>query len=771
MKRRDFLKLGASGASAYAVSNYVEMKIEAEELEMGGRSVSRTTEKERKATMSTCLNCYARCGILGFVEYRRIVKVEGNPDHPNSRGRLCAKGLAGVNSTYDPERILYPMKRTGARGEGKWERISWDDAYNIITEKLNVLRESGRPEELILQSARDITTQSIAKRLMYGFGSPNALVEAYLGGNNKRAAQMLTWGSEIDIGDVSNTQYILNFGSNPYEAFILRTSFVQRIVEARSEWVSGGRIHKPAKIVTFDVRTSQTAGRSDEWHVIEPGTDAIVALAMANVIMQEGLHDKDFIEKWTNYPVNKLADYLKQFDLDKAEEISGIRKDDIKRIALEFAETKPATTISTGGVTKHENSVYTERCISLLNIITGNVDIKGGYCMPRQYQMPDIGSFPKEPETENDFRKNKNSAFEMNLNEDMTIPRIASGKYKCGALISYQFNPAYSMPNSQLAVKVLKDDSLVPFHVAMDSVYSETCDLADLILPGATYLERWEIESPPAMNLVPFVSLRQPLIKPLGESISFTDFVLRLSEKLGGLNGYFSFDDSRDYVRQIAEGIPGLKEDIGFEGLVKAGFWYDRNSAPEYKKYEETGFKTPSGKIEIYSKKLEQLGYDSLPSYHPIESHKDLKDDEFILVKFQYNVHTHDRTSNCMWLSEIIHNNGIWINSDVAEKLGIKKDEAIKVYTKQGTITGKAWITNGLHPKVIAVSDSCGHTSYGHIALAESFDSEDPNTEFIWWEEEGNGVNPNPVIDLKFDPVGGGQCWMDTVVKVRKVEI
>ena len=769
MKRRDFLKVSAAGASAYAMGNYIEKKIEAQELEMGGRSVSRTTEKERKATLSTCLNCYARCGIMGFVEYRRITKLEGNPSHPNSRGKLCAKGQAGVNLVYDPDRILSPMKRTGKRGEGKWEKISWQDALDMTAAKLKELKTEGHPEEFIFQSTRDITTQNLAKRFLYAYGSPNVFTDAYLGGNNKKVAHMLSWGSDLDISDVANTQYILNFGSNPYEAFILRTSFVQRIVEARSERIDQNRIHKPAKIVTFDARMSQTAGRSDEWHPIKPGTDAIVALAMANVIMEEGLYDREFIEKWTNYSPEKLSLHLKRYTLDLAEKESGVPAGDIRRVALEFAETKPATTISTGGVTKHVNGVYSERCIFLLNVITGNIDVKGGYCMPRCYALEDLAPAPQPPSAKSSILDRRESPFIAGEPEDQVLSKIAGGKYKCGVYMTYNYNPAYSVPDNVGAAAVLKDEKLIPFHVAIDSYYSETCDLADLILPSASYLERWELESPPAMNFIPFVSLRQPVVKPLGDSMAFTDIIIKLANVVGeGVAGAFPFKDSKDYVKQIASTIPGLDAAGGIDYLAQNGFWADSNTVPEYQSYKQKGFNTPSGKIEIYSERLEKAGFDPLPSYHPIEEHKSLKGDEFILVKFQYNVHTHDRTSNCMWLSEIIHHNGIWINADVAEKMGIKKEDMVKLTSKKGSITGKAWLTNGIHPQVIAVSDSCGHNKYGHVALAESFESEDPNTDFIWWEEEGNGVNPNPVIALKADPIGGGQSWMDTVVRVSK---
>lgn len=768
-KRRDFLKIGIAGGSILSVKKYLDSSLEAEELTRG-TSVSRTTGKVRKAVKSTCLNCYARCGLLGFVEYGRLVKVEGNQDHPNSRGRLCAKGQAGVNLVYDPDRILYPMKRAGARGQGKWKRITWEEAYNTIADKLKAIRNSGYPEEFVLQSERDITTQDFAKRFMHAFGSPNALIHADLGWSNKKVSQFLTWGEEIDINDVAFTQYMLNFGSNPYEAHILRTSFAQRIAEGRSMRLFEGRIHSPAKIVTFDVRVSQTAGKSDEWHPIKPGTDGIVALAMANVIMQENLHDKGFLEKWTNYPLDKLKEHLSKYTPEMAEKESGVPAADIKRIALEFAETKPATTISTGGATKHRNGTYNDRCIFLLNVITGNIDIRGGYCMPRMYELDDLEPVPPAPAIKSELLNP--SEFPLLPHEAFyqVLPMIKAGKAKVSLYMTYNYNPVYSNPNSLDIRNILKDERIIPFYVAIDSFYSESVSFADIVLPETTYLERWELETPPSLSFVPFISLRQPVVKPLGETVCHTDIMIELAKRIGGgMEKYFNFNSTKDYIKLLVSKIDKLARAGGFDYLRENGIWYDTEAQPEYKQYEKKGFKTPSGKIEIYSKRMEEKGFNPLPVYVPIEEHAKMKDNEFHLTTFQWNVHTHGKTANCMWLSEIVHENKLWINTDTAKKLGINRDDEVKVDSGVGSIKTKVWLTNGIHPKVVAISDSCGHWQYGRIARAKKFTSDELNTEFIWWEEDGNGVHPNPVIPSAPDPIGGSQAWMDTVVRITKV--
>jgi len=258
------------------------------------------------------MQCYARCGIIGYVGYGRLEKIGGNPKHPNSQGRLCAKGQAGLNLLYDPDRLLFPLNAPG-NGRRQWQKISWEEAYKEIAGRLGKIQEQGRPERFVFYSERDVTTSQFSKRFCDAFGTPNHLSQASLSGPNKRLAQSLTWGAEFDINDVAYTQYMLNFGSNPYEAHLLRTSFAQRIAEGRTERIFGGRSHNRAKLVTFDVRLSQTAGRSDEWFPIKPGTDGIVALAMAQVILKEGLHDPEFIHRWTNVSVERLSEHLKPY--------------------------------------------------------------------------------------------------------------------------------------------------------------------------------------------------------------------------------------------------------------------------------------------------------------------------------------------------------------------------------------------------------------------------------------------------------------------------
>jgi anaerobic selenocysteine-containing dehydrogenase len=759
----------------------LETASDASELIMGGDEVSRTTGKHLKPVPSTCLNCYARCGNFGFIAYGALLKIGPNPDHPNSRGRLCAKGQAGLNLVYDPDRLLYPLKRVGPRGEGQWKRISWEEAYTEVATRLKGVLDSGHPEEFVFQSDRDITTYDVTRRFVHALGSPNALVHHPVGGPNKQVAQQLTWGVDYDIPDVANTEYMLIFGSNPYEAHYMRTSFVQRITEARSlRRVSADLLRAKAKMVTFDVRLTQTSGRSDEWHPILPGTDAVVALAMCHVILEEGLEDRAFLDAWTNYSPDKLKEHLAEYTPEAAEKISGVPAEEIRRIAQEFATTKPATTISTGGVTKHANGVQSERCVALLNIITGNIDVKGGYCLPKAYNFREPEPVPPVPARKSKLSGFGNYPLAMTELHHTVLPMVKQGHQRIQVYMTYQHNPAYTHPEGKLIEQILKDEDLIPFYVAIDSAMTESAYLADLVLPAPTFVERMELESPAAFEMVPFVSLRQPMIPARGESVPITAMLIELARHMGDdVAKYFDFTADEYLLHQIS-GIAPLVKAGGLDYLKEHGVFYDKEAEPQYEVFKSTGFNTPSGKIEIYSKKLEEQGFHPLPIYDPISTHQTLRPGELHLVTHQWMVHTHDRTANCMWLSEIIHENPVYINGATAASLNVRSRDRVKVISKVGEIETVAQVVEGIHPQVVAIGDSCGHWQYGRFAQARRFKNQDPNSKLLWWGQEkhgwfaeatgtGNGVHPKPIIPIMSDPIGGGQCWMDTKVRIKKV--
>jgi anaerobic selenocysteine-containing dehydrogenase len=352
--RRNFLRLGAVSAAAATAGGLAVPETHAV-LAKGGKDYSSITKKERQAVPSACWQCVSRCPIIGYVEDGKLAKIGGQFDSIRTHGALCAKAQAGINQIYDPDRVLHPMRRVGARGEGKWKRISWDEALDELAGRLKKLRDDGHPEKFMFHYGRmKASSSKLIKSLFlsnYGtgtVGNHTAICEAA-----KWTAQELTWGSHYDNWDFDNTRFVLNFGSNCLEAHTNHTSVANRLMNAM--------VDRNVRMVTFDVRLSNTAAKSSEWVPIKPGTDMAVVLAMSQVIMSEDLYRLEgirFLEfcrvtpevtASTEAKVRALTAHLKKYTPEWAEEISGVPADKIRALARELALARPACVISYRG--------------------------------------------------------------------------------------------------------------------------------------------------------------------------------------------------------------------------------------------------------------------------------------------------------------------------------------------------------------------------------------------------------------------------------------
>jgi len=766
LTRRNFLKLGA--ASGALLTGGVKA-LQAMELRLGGEDRHQIRPFRPRATYNyLCSLCPYYDGGIAFIEDGKVVKLEGNPNHIATRGKFCPKGMAGLLAAYDPDRLLYPLKRAGQRGEGKWKRITWDEAIKEVSERIKVAMDNGKIKEIILNTGE--YRDSALTRFMQTIGSGSIFRSrtTSLSNPNKRKALMDTLGVDTLTPDFASARYILNFGAN-----ILETAFpyAQRLTDAIVE--------KRLKLVTFDVRLSNTAGRSDEWFPIFPGTDGVVILAMANVIMSEGLADTEFLKNWTDVSIDKLAAHLKQFTPEMAETASGVKAADIKRIAIEFAETKPNVVFTQNGISYHSNGTLQERAAVLLSAVTGSLDVKGGLCLPRMFEIknPKLNITLTPTLSPSGRGKKGEGKFEMNY----ALPfRIKEGTQKASILLNYMTNPAYSAPAASVWRDVLKDERLIPFIVDFSPFMSETGMLADIILPDVVSIERHDVVSSPTA-LKPWVSVTTPILKPQGEAMDVRMVIQKIVKAIDsdgnkGIASLWDFKDTREWVKKQIEESPQIKDK--YEELVNKGMYpsygtldakgrkiIDENGSPiktEYSTYKKNGFSTPLKKIKL----------SPLPVWQENPNHKGLKEGEFILTTFKWAYHTVSRTSNLKYLSEIVHSNPVWINKKEALKLGIKDGALVRVVSEAGYLVTKAFVTNGINPKTVAISASGGRWAYGRVAQANPYanpilqgEIEDLDIDDnLWWRDRG--VNPNDIIPLSIDPIGGGQAWFDTVVTV-----
>ena len=838
--RRNFLRLGAVSAAAATAGGLTAPETHAV-LVKGGKDYSPGTGKERHAVPSACWQCVSRCPIIGYVEDGKLAKISGQFDSIRTHGALCAKAQAGINQLYDPDRVLHPMRRVGARGEGKWKRISWDEALDELAGRLKKLRDDGHPEKFMFHYGRmKASSSKLIKSLFlsnYGtgtVGNHTSICEAA-----KWTAQELTWGSHYDNWDFDNTRFVLNFGSNCLEAHTNHSSVANRLINAM--------VDRNVRMVTFDVRLSNTAAKSSEWIPIKPGTDIAVVLAMGHVIMSEELYRLEgirFLEfcrvtpevsASTETKVQALKAHLEKYTPEWAEEISGVSADKIRALARELALARPACVISYRGAVAHFRGADTERAVQMLAAITGNIDNPGGRCKA-------VGAkwkYPKGPKKKPKAKKLKivdgfkgDAALATHHVSHRIFDVIKDGAAgRPDVYMWYCYQPVYSNGDCQANIDVLMDENLLPFTVAVTPFYDESAALADMILPDATYLERWDWEDMVSPTQIPEYYIRQPMVKPLGEVRDFADVCCELAERMGFPLGV---KNKEEFVRQSCEMTPTVRDAGGFEYMRKHGVYHDPNAQPTYFTYSaevsadklsnegvlfdeevkvywnwhKSGAKSEedarakgythtkksykgyvaqrigdkvyrgfppdkvnkTGYFEIYSQIMAEHGLDPLPTYYPNPEHAAMRDDQAILTTYKVNVQVHSRTQNCKWLTEIYYENPAWINPDTAAAKGIEDGDMVRVASDLGELETKARVTPAVAPGVVAVSMHCGHWEYGRYASGNESKVgalADADSSRIWWKGD-HGVHPNWIIPNSPDPISGQLRWMDTVVTLSK---
>ena len=839
INRRNFLKYGALTTTGTPALVNTARAEQAHKLKKGGQDFNYFSGTELDAVPTACALCASRCAAIAFKDGNYVVKVEGQPESKRTLGKLCAKGQAGRTQVYDPDRILKPMRRTGQRGEGRWEQISWDAALDELSGRLKQLRDAGQPEKFMFHYGWISASANalINKVFLPGYGTATIADNSCLGQSARITAHELTWGGDEDNWDFDNARYILNFGSNVVEAHTNHVALSRRLSFALTD--------RNVRMVTFDVRLSNTASKSHVWYQVRPGTDAAVALAMSHVIMAEGLYDEEFLHyclvtedrnAGLEQKVAALTGYLSEYSPEWAQEISGVHADDIREVAIDFARARPGCIISSRGATAHYNGVDTERAIQMLAALTGNIDNPGGRCPGvkpewRYPAGPDDKPVPRRLEILEGFKGDV--AIPVHGVGHQVLRMIRDGSAgRPGIYLWYNYNPVFSNGHCQENIDILKDPSLIPYTVAVTPFYDESAALADLILPDAVYLEKYDFETGVSPTQVPEYYIRQPVVPPQGESRDFKDVCCDLARRLD-IN--LGFESAEDFLIQSCEMTPEVNDKAGgFNGMKKWGLWYDQKAAPQYFSYRQpvasdllkgesvildeqsgvywdwraagapskeqalkTGYRaTPgayqgyiaqqfgdqvmkgfspdsinkSGYFELYSPLLENLGLPALPAYKAIPEHANLKNGELVLTTFRINVQTLSRTQNCRWLDEIDGENPAWINTRTAEQRGISEGDRIKIRTALGEVETIAKVTENVVPGVIAISSHGGRWEYGRYASGNKapFALDDDTPHEKFKWWEYGTIHPNWIIDNIAEPVSGQQRWMDTVVSVLK---
>lgn len=630
-----------------------------------------------------------------YVKDGKVVDLKGMPEFPLSQGRLCAKGLAAKELLYDPKRLRYPMKREGET----WVRISWDEALETIARRLMDVKEKygAKALSVIRGSILEHEIDPFIRRFVNVYGSPNLAGNLDMCVHPRMLADKLTLGaSAFRFRDFRKTKCILVWGVDPSTSNPMAW---KDVVDAKE---------RGARLIVIDPRFTNPASKADLYVCIRPGTDGALALGMLNVIIGEGLYDKNFVENWT-IGFDELKEHVKCYTAGQVEEITSVPANIVKEVARTYATAKPAYIDLGNALDTNANTFQTLRSIGILRAITGNIDVPGGNVFGPNVPLKDISLREKLPPDMKPLGTDKYPLFTNMFGvvpSGVLIETLFTGKpYPIKSAIVDFSNLMLTWPDTKKIEAGLKK---LDFLVVMDIFMTKTAELADIVLPAATFLERVGVftycrgvlEQGKASC---YVMLKNKAVEPTGECWPDWKFWFELAKRMG-YRKRFPWDN-------IEEAIDFRLKPTGItiEELKKhpSGVYY--GALLRYKKYEEEGFGTPSGKVEIYCERLKTLGYDPLPVFRepaesPVGQPRLAKEYPLILTTgaktFAYS---HSSYRGLSSLRKITPEPLAEIHPKTAKELGMTDGEYAIIETLRGKIEIKVKLTGRIHPHCVSI--------------------------------------------------------------------
>jgi thiosulfate reductase/polysulfide reductase chain A len=722
LSRRSFLKATAVTAGALSMGREV--------LDFR-KWAHANVEAPAHRIPTLCNGCGNRCGIFAHVKNGRLWKIEGNTEANGNLGGVCPKGHGFLHDLYSPDRIKGPLKRV----ENRFEPISWEQAYKEISQKINLIMMDHGPKSVFWVNYPQ-SNHPYALRLMHALGSPHYFTHGSTCYTARNAGWATTVG-ELPSVDLSNSRFILIIGRNP--AGGIDIGQVKKIIEAKG---------KGAKVVVVDPRHSETAILADEWLAIKPGADLAFLLSLINVMVKEGFYDKKFVaEKTVGF--EQLEDEIINYPPEWAEKVCEIPASTIIRIAREMAQVKPRALIHRGyhGAfgAQYLNSFQTVRALAIANSLLGNINREGGIYFPKAAQLGELQPTHPAPELPKIGKADGTGVpgrYPLGSYGDgiaHAIPELAlRGELKAGFV--YHYNPLRTNPNPK---RVIAGYQKLDLLVVIDTVLSETASIAHYVLPESFYLERTEAVDTKHSGKKGQVSLQQQVVKPLFDTRPGTQIIIELGKHLG-VGKYFDFDiDGANRLRLKPFGT--TLEELKDKGIVFVG-----------EKWKEGWDKlqTPSGKVEIASKTLEQLGFPSIPRWEEPLVSPDAKDpSSFRLLHGKQAIHTHSMTANqpvLMAISRRYDLVRLWMNRERGHQLGLKDGDWIQMKSIVGEGKIRVRLTDGIHPSSVWLPSGYGVFSR-HLRTAYDV-----------------GLSYNDFLPTYFDPTVGHAMSSEVVVQIKK---
>src|SRR6266496_332730 len=657
------------------------------------------TRVEQIAT--NCEMCFWRCGVMAEVGDGKVLKLAGNPHHPLTKGQLCARGNAGTQLLYDPDRLKYPLVRTGNRGEGRFRRASWDEALDLFATRLKELKQKYGAESV------GFFPHGVASgffgTLMKAYGTPNAAEPAFAQCRGPRdVGYQLTFGRAVNSPepiDLEEAKAIVLIGSH-----IGENVFTSQV----TNFVTG--LERGAKLIVVDPRFSTAASKAHWWLPIKPGTDLALLLAWMNVLVTENLYDKDYINQYAT-GMKDLEEHVKQFPPEWAEPITEISAAQIRETAHAMAEARPAVAIHPGRhVTWYGDDTQRARAMAILTALLGAYGRKGGMFLPTKLKPGRI-PLPSFPESANGRADGGGIKYPLAAEESQGLTHglvqatMAASPYPIKGWVVYGQNILESIPQRQNTLKAIEQ---LEFMAVVDVLPVEQTNYADLVLPEATYLERYDPPAVVTTSKRPYVAIRQPAIDPLYESKPGWWIAKQLANRMG-LADYFPWKDPDDHLSRLVQPLGINLAELKSLGAVS----FDGHPYIDDRK-EEDGpiFPTQSGKIELVSSVLKDLNFDSLPKFTAFEQPPP---GYMRLIYGRAPMHSFSRSENNSWLDDLMPENQIWLNAGFAAKGGIKDGQVVILENQDGVksmpITVRA---------TAGIRDDCAYMVHGFGTRAKS---------------------------------------------------
>jgi anaerobic selenocysteine-containing dehydrogenase len=679
-----------------------------------------------------CFGCWLQAGVLATVENGKVVKLKGEPGHPVNQGWICERSKAFIEHLYHEDRLNAPLKRMGKRGEGKWEKISWDDALDEVSAKLEQIRtESGAEAVASVGGTGRGFSEMFKVRFMNLFGSPNHANAGQWCSVVSRQIHAAVYGAGASRAVKEPCKCAVIWGGNPAEAFAC--IFPQHVKAKR----------KGTQYIVIDPKYSETAARlADHWLKLRPGTDAALALGWLNVIIEENLYDRDFVQKWC-HGFDQLKERVKQYPPKKVAEITWVPPEQIVQTARLYATSNPAAIIwgvksDMQGV--NVTSITHAKCI--LRAISGNLDVIGGDMLsgpcekanygalmelmdllPAEQRKKQLGAedhklwcFPgyemvQEVAKPYWYDKGLSAGFLPGCHEPSIWTAILDQKpYPVRGLICGACNPLIAYPNTKRIYEALKSANLELFIVA-EQWMTPSAMLADYVFPITNWLEHPQMYTQTFQGSGSAAAMGQRVVQPLGERRSDFEFYRGLGVRLGQKNYWRpNLEKEWDYCLEPLLDELNLKSSEEF--AVKKRFWSPPAVEKRYEQIDPVtgkpkGFATPTGKVELYSTIFEKLGYDPLPNYTeppetPVSQPELARKYPFILItgaRFRPMHHSEHRQIRS--LRKLYPYPTVEINPDTARQLGIGEGDWVVIETLRGKIKQKAKLTSRILPRMV----------------------------------------------------------------------